>query len=169
MSAETGLQPAPGWATSLRQTDVQRLTPARDAGPPIDRLLIAERIYRYGWSYDERDRAALGDCFTEDGVWEGRIMGREEVGPFEGREAIVEFLTAFWDQQADQRRHIFTNIVVDGLSDAQATAHAYLLLTASSDASMTPVTAGPYRFDMVKDALGVWRMRRLTGGWDAPF
>jgi hypothetical protein len=169
MSAETGLQPPPAWATSIHQADVQGLTPARDAGPAIDRVLIAERIYRYGWSYDERDRAALGDCFTEDGVWEGRIMGRDEVGPFEGRAAILDFLTAFWDEQADQRRHIFTNVVVDGLGGTQASAHSYLLLTASSDASMTPVTAGPYRFDMVKDSDDVWRIRRLTGGWDAPF
>ena len=30
---------------------------------------IAERIARYGWSYDERDRDGLADCFTSDGVW----------------------------------------------------------------------------------------------------
>src|ERR1700742_1315329 len=105
-----GLRPAPAWA---RETGHTELKPPTSAGSAIDRILVGERIARYGWSYDERDRSALGECFTEDGVWEGSIMGIESVGPFEGRAAIVDFLTGFWDEQTDQRRHAFTNVVID--------------------------------------------------------
>ena len=162
------LNPAPGWAKVSGHAILVPLTNGVPGENGVDRFLIAERIFRYGWAYDERDRELLGDCFTSNGIWEGDIMGTTAVGPFVGREAIVEFLTGFWSDQTDQRRHIFTNIVIDGLTSHEATAHAYLLLTASSDSMMTPVTTGPYRFELVKGD-DSWRLQRLVGGFDAPF
>lgn len=169
MSNEVSASPPPGWGRTAGHTRVKRLPAEPEMSRAADRLLIAERIYRYGWSYDERDREGLADCFVQDGVWEGLIMGRDKVGPFQGREEILEWLTGFWLQQTDQRRHIFTNVVIDELGPAEATAHAYLMLTASSDATMSPVTVGPYRLSLVKDTDGVWRLSRLVGGYDAPF
>jgi hypothetical protein len=134
----------------------------------MDRVLIAERIYRYGWAYDERDARRLGECFTEDAAWEGNIMGQTPVGPFEGRDRIVEWLTEFWTVQQDQRRHMFTNVITDQHSEAEAMSHAYLLLTASSDAAMIPQTAGPYRFLLTRQQHD-WRIKHLIGGFDAPF
>jgi hypothetical protein len=141
-----------------------------DEGPAraADRVMIAERVHRYGWGYDERDRELLADCFTEDGVWEGSVMGGEAVGPFTGRDAVVEFLVGFWAIQTDQRRHIFTNVVVDELGPSEAVAHAYLLLTASTGGAMQPVTNGPYRLHLRKES-GNWRIARLVAGFDAPF
>jgi hypothetical protein len=154
----------------MKHAAVRPLVADTEAGPAIDRLLVAERIARYGWAYDERDREGLGDCFTEDGVWEGQIMGTDPVGPFEGRAAIVEFLTGFWDEQDDQRRHVFTNVVVDEVGPHTATAHAYLILLGSSDAAMRPLTAGPYRLHLARDPHDdVWRMTRLAAGFDAPY
>lgn len=168
MSADATLKPAPAWGRSAGHTQVKKLA-AEPSDAAIDRLLIAERIHRYGWGYDERDREALGDCFTADGVWEALIMGTDPVGPFEGRDAIVDWLMGFWDVQTDQRRHVFTNVVIDDLTDSTATAHAYVVLLASADSTMVPQTAGPYRLSMVKDDDGVWRMSRLVAGFDAPF
>ena len=95
-------------------------------------------------------------------------MGEISVGPFEGRAAIVQWLADFWPRQFDQRRHLFTNVVIDDLTASTATAHAYLLLIRSENATMTPVTAGPYRLLMAKET-GVWRIARLIGGFDVPF
>ena len=163
------LKPAPAWARDGGHTDLAAAVSPAAAGDPVDRSLIAERIARYGWCYDERDRAGLGECFTEDGVWEGDIMGTEKVGPFRGRAAIITFLTGFWDEQADQRRHVFTNVVVDRLADDTATAQAYLQLLASSDARTHTETAGPYRFELVRGRDEIWRLTRLAAGFDAPF
>jgi hypothetical protein len=163
------LRPAPAWARDTGHTNLAAAVSAADPGSAVDRLLIAERIARYGWSYDERDRDGLGECFTADGVWEGQIMGTQAVGPFTGRAAIVEFLTGFWDEQADQRRHVFTNVVVDRLDGDHASAQAYLQLLASADARTGTETAGPYRFDVVRDSDGVWRLARLAAGFDSPF
>ena len=131
--------------------------------------MIAERIARYGWGYDERDAALLSDCFTADGVWEGSIMGGDAVGPFTGRDTVVAFLAEFWAIQTDQRRHVFTNVVVESITADTAMAHAYLILTASADATMAVVTNGPYRFELSRESDGVWRMAKLSAGFDAPF
>ena len=170
MTETENLRPAPGWARSMGQSAVRPLVSAADAGEALDRLLISERVARYGWAYDERDRAGLEDCFTESGVWEGQIMGADLVGPFEGRQAIVGFLTGFWEEQNDQRRHVFTNVVLDEVGTSAASAHAYLILLGSSDASMKPLTAGPYRFELARGASdGVWRIAKLHAGFDAPY
>jgi nuclear transport factor 2 (NTF2) superfamily protein len=169
MTAEHALRPEAGWASQRGHIRMGRQERATGPAEAIDRLLVAERIARYGWAYDERDRAALTDCFTEDGVWEGLLMGRDAVGPFTGRSAVVEFLAGFWQTQTDQRRHMFTNVVVEELSPAAATAHAYLLLTSASEGVLTPVSSGPYRFALACAADGTWRIRHLAAGFDVPF
>ncbi len=163
----SSMEPVPGWARNTGHVTVGALERV-DAASVGDRLAVAERVYLYAWGYDERDRDLLADCFTEDGTWEGRIMGTDSVGPFVGRAAVVDFLTAFWDEQTDQRRHLFTNVVVSDLNGSTGLAHAYLQLTASTGGQMRPVTNGPYRLEMRKDA-GIWRISRLAAGFDAPF
>jgi hypothetical protein len=165
MSESKELNPEPAWASTSGHVKLKAMT---STDPGADRALVAERIYRYGWAYDERNPELLGDCFTRDGVWEGSIMGQKSVGPFEGRESIVEFLSSFWTIQADQRRHIFSNVIIDKIDSDEAVAQAYLILTASSDSVMTPVTTGPYRFHFAKES-DIWRIIRLSGGFDAPF
>jgi ketosteroid isomerase-like protein len=167
MSDTDQLRPEPGWGRTTGHVRVGRLSHG-DASRALDRLAIAERVYRYGWGFDERDRDLLGDCFTDDAVWEGSIMGQVSVGPFEGREHIVEWLATFWDQQRDQRRHIFTNLIVQDLTEDTATAHAYLLLTATAEATLMPQTNGPYRFELARED-DSWRIVRLAAGFDAPF
>jgi hypothetical protein len=164
----TTTKPEPGWARQRGHAQVKPQRPDDDVAHGADRLMIAERLARYGWGYDERDRDLLADCFTADGTWEGSIMGGEVVGPVAGRVAVVEFLMSFWDVQSDQRRHVFTNVVVDDLAADGATAHAYLVLTASADGVMRPVTNGPYRFRLRKES-GTWRIAELVAGFDAPF
>jgi hypothetical protein len=167
MSESSHLQPEPGWGRTTGHVRVGRLSHS-EAGRALDRLEIAERVSRYGWGYDERDRELLGDCFTDGAVWEGSIMGQHAVGPFTGREQIVDWLATFWDEQHDQRRHILTNLVVQDLTEEAATAHAYLLLTAATDGQVTPVTTGPYRFELSRQD-DCWRIARLVAGFDVPF
>jgi SnoaL-like protein len=162
-----GGHPVPGWASTAGHVCVGPVAQAASA-TTLDRLLITERIARYGWAFDERDRAALVDCFTDEAVWEGLVMGRDAVGPFAGREPIADFLAGFWPSQPDQRRHLFTNVVVTELTADSATAHAYLLLASTYDAVLRPVSTGPYRFTLDRD-VGIWRISRLSAGFDAPF
>ena len=168
MSKNASAIPVPAWASAAGRILLTTLKGPHAASEAIDRNLIAERIYRYGWAYDERDCALFADCFVGDAVWEGNVMGDAPVGPFVGREAIVEWNTGFWKKQSDQRRHIFTNVIVDDLTDSFAAAHAYLLLTSSFHSTMKPVTTGAYRILMVKE-VDNWRIKRLTSSFDAAF
>ena len=163
----TALQPEPGWGRATRHVRVGRLA-FGDPDRAVDRLDVVERVYRYGWAYDERDRDLLGDCFTDGAVWEGSIMGQQPVGPFTGRADIVAWLATFWDEQRDQRRHIFTNTIVTELGQDTATVHAYLMLTATSDKTLAPQTTGPSRFGLARED-DSWRISRLSAGFDAPF
>lgn len=159
-------EPKPGWATATGQV---ALPAAARPGAIADRLLAGDLIARYGWAYDERDRAALADCFTPDGVWQGVIMGLDRVEPIHGAEAIAAWLAGFWPGQPDQRRHVFTNVVVGEPADGTLVAHAYLLLLSSHDRTTEPVSAGPYRFTLRRTDHGLWRIAHLEAGFDAPF
>jgi ketosteroid isomerase-like protein len=164
----TATGPLPGWATSCGQVAMTPPAPSAALGV-ADRLLITELIARYGWAYDERDREALAGCFTADAVWQGVIMGRDRVGPIHGAAAIADWLAGFWDAQTDQRRHVFTNIVIGGPDAERVTAHAYLVLLSSQDGATAPVSAGPYRFTMRRTGDESWHIAVLSAGFDAPF
>ncbi|WIX77323.1 nuclear transport factor 2 family protein [Amycolatopsis carbonis] len=163
--SEGELFPEPGWAGASGHVALPEAAP----GSVADRLLVAETIARYGWAYDERDRAALAACFTPDGVWQGIIMGRDHVEPIHGADAIAAWLAGFWPAQIDQRRHVFSNIVVGEPDGGEVLAYAYLVLLSSHDRTTTPVSAGPYRFTLRRTDRGLWRIARLAAGFDAPF
>lgn len=160
--------PTPGWARATGHASPAPATGDGGVGDALARALVAERIARYGWAYDERHADALADCFTEDGVWEGSLTGTTRIGPHRGRHAVVDFLSGFWAEQHDQRRHVFSNVVVHLEGPARATAVAYLVLTSAADAVVRTVTTGPYHFDLVEEQ-GTWRLSRLSAGFDAPF
>ena len=73
-------QPVPGWSRAQGLSTVGP-APASSGGEAVDRALIADRIYRYAWGFDERNIDGIGECFTEDGIWEGWVMGTQHVGP----------------------------------------------------------------------------------------
>ena len=162
------LLPAPGWSTGSGRTRIGP-EPAREGShEALDRAMICERINRYGWAFDERRLDQLVDCFTEDGIWEGSVMGIDSYGPFIGRQEIHNFMAAFFPAQRDQRRHQFSNFVIEFEGADRAVTHAYLVLWGSQDDRTRAVTAGPYRFIVVRDD-GVWRLAELHGGWDSHF
>lgn len=158
----------PGWA---HKAGMLELGQARgDEGPDgaADRQVICERIARYCWAYDERRTEALSDCFTQDAVWEGNVLGRIPIGPFVGRDRVVRWLTEFWPHQHDQRRHMILNTIVERQTREKATTLSYLLLMSSDGRAAKLETTGFYRTDYRLED-GVWRIERLIAGFDAPF
>lgn len=169
MSDNDQARPAPSWSTATGRTDIKPAVERSTSDEALDRVLIADRIYRYGFAFDERRLDQLVEGFTEDGLWEGSIMGIDQVGPFHGREKIRGFMAEFFPIQKDQRRHVFTNVIIDELDGDTANAYAYLVLWSSQNAETHAVTAGPYRFALRRDDRGVWLISELHGGWDSPF
>jgi len=139
-----------------------------EAASTADRLLITERMARYCWAYDERRIDQLADCFTEDAVWEGNVLGRVQIGPFEGRKRIVDWLSEFWPHQMDQRRHMLLNTIVEEQTDDTAVTLSYLLLMSSDGRHPKIETTGFYRALYLRSGRR-WLIRRLIAGFDAPF
>lgn len=163
MSIPRRLRPSPAWAHS---TGAITLTGGLTG---IDtRTDLAERLYRYCWSYDERRVELLADCFTADAIWRGSVMGETVVGPHIGRKLVIEWLTGFWEHQRDQRRHVITNLIIERHDDNSATCLAYLLLLGSKRAAVALESAGIYRVDLRREA-DTWRICRLDAAFDVPF
>jgi len=91
----------------------------------LDRVLVeraCERlIYQYCRLVDFGEAAAVADLFTEDGRWQGTellLQGREEIRAwFVKREAISRRVS----------RHVFTNVLVDAISETEAKSLSYMI------------------------------------------
>lgn len=160
------MEPTPGWSSANGRTDVSAAS-AFGASELVDRLQIAERIARYGWCIDERRLEAMMANFTDDVIWDGSIMGTQSVGPVHGKVQVREFLANILVKQKSQRRHTFTNVVVDQFSESAATAHAYLILWSSENSRTHSVTTGPYRFTF-RRVDQQWLIDEVYAGWDSP-
>ena len=159
------MRPAPAWASRLGILELS-VSPAVKGLSIRDQL--AERLHRYCWAFDERNPELLKECFTKDAIWEGHVMGETEVGPHRGSDAIMTYLTTFWQYQRDQRRHVITNVLVESLDAEHATCIAYLLLLGSKHASTQFETAGFYKVNYRREG-STWRISRLTAGFDSPY
>jgi hypothetical protein len=133
-----------------------------------ERVLIAERMYRYGWAFDERQIDALSECFTESATWQASIMGTSSIGPFNGRGEIISFMKGFWPIQSDQRRHNITNVIVESQSEKTVSVMAYLVLMSASEQGLKPVTTGFYKVEMIK-LDGTWKIQNLLVGFDLAY
>ena len=159
------LRPRPAWAHKDGLVKV-----LANPAPGLDvRGMLADRMYRYCWGFDERQEQVLEECFTEDAVWVGDVMGETRVGPFEGRKAVLAYLTGFWPHQRDQRRHVVTNFVVETIDGDTARGLAYLLLVGSTRATTGLEASGLYCVDYRRSADGNWRITKLSAGFDVPF
>ncbi|MGA5504976.1 nuclear transport factor 2 family protein [Streptomyces umbrinus] len=182
----SALQPRPAWATADGHITVNGpdtasavsgdAAPGADQEPgrlsqqhSLDRTLAVETVYRFAFSFGERDRQVLTDCFTHDVVFESNIGGNLPVGPFEGRQDLVDWLTGYWPRQTDQRRHFVTNTLVDDLTDESATVTTMLTLAGSENGAMRLITAGFYRCELRKEEDGAWRIAHFCAGYDASY
>ena len=169
MTATEPPKPVPAWGHSSGLLDIRSDEPL-DPGLLADRMAIIERMYRYAWSFDERQRDMLGECFAKDATWEASFMGATTIGPFEGRSAVVVFMTSFWADQLDQRRHMIMNPIVVDQGPSEATVLTYhLLVSTTSQSGVVPVTTGFYSVAMRKTSKGLWKIRKLVAGYDVPF
>ena len=160
--------PLPAWGHHVGLLNLGEAIPLANPHAAYDRMLFSERISRYCWGYDERRTDLLAACFTEDGIWEGDVLGQVPIGPFKGRERIIKWLSEFWPHQHDQRRHMILNTIVEEQSANLATTYSYLLLMSSDGRESKLETTGFYRtrYRKVGDH---WLIERLTAGFDAPF
>jgi hypothetical protein len=83
-----------------------------------DRFAISELLSRMAYYYDENHLDDLAASFAPDAVMSMQIGGGDMVGPFEGRDSIMELYRGAKASQTDVRRHDITNIMFDASGDA---------------------------------------------------
>ena len=124
-----------------------------------DRLEILNLIASYSHAADGTDAEAYADCFTDDGVFHGRV-GMPDESRIAGREALIKFHRAAVARRGEvQNRHIQTNTQVVTQTTEAALARTYLLVMISrGDKPPEPGLTSVYEDELTKTAAG-WRIR----------
>ena len=123
-----------------------------------DRLAITEVLNRMAYFYDEGHLDELGACFADDAIMSMQIAGGDLVGPFSGRDNIMELYHGAKSSQTDVRRHDITNVMFDASGDTLAVT-SYLTLFATENGETKLLTTGVYR-DQVAQVGGKWKIIR---------
>ena len=123
-----------------------------------DRFAISELLNKMAYYYDEGHLDELAACFADDAIMSMQIAGGDLVGPFEGRDSIMELYRGAKSTQTDVRRHDITNIMFDASGDTLAVT-SYLTLFATENSETKLLTTGVYR-DHVAQLSGDWKIVR---------
>jgi SnoaL-like domain len=133
----------------------------------LDRLMIAEAFSRWGIAWDEGCLNVIDSLFVECGeliILEG---SSEPLAHSRGREQILDHVCKTRAAQADQRRHAISNVVIEQLDSARATALAYGLVSTIRDGRMILAATVIYRGELIKDAVRGWQFETFIIGMDA--
>ena len=132
---------------------------------PLDRMLAEHEISRLTTQFalfnDSGDWEAVAAMFTED----ARFVRPAGGDPIVGRAAI---LASFASRPARNSCHLITNIVVDVISETEATSRCTLLLYAApagESVAASPGLIGGFRDRLVHTADG-WRFAERVGFLD---
>lgn len=129
---------------------------------------IENTINLYALGYDDGDMALVENTLTPDAVLSMRVADGDLVGPFEGRQAIMElFRSASHSQQDQQRRHVTSNIIIDA-EDDWARSVAYVTIFAAANGTVTAVSTGKYVDELVRTPQG-WKFRKRHIALDLPY
>ena len=123
-----------------------------------DRFAISEVLNQMAYYYDEGHLDALAACFADDAIMSMQIAGGDMVGPFEGRDNIMELYRGANSTQTDVRRHDITNIMFDASGDTLSVI-SYLTLFATEHGETKLLTTGVYR-DQVAQVGDEWKITR---------
>lgn len=159
------LRPKPAWGSETGRvslgTDWRRIPP--HLVPEVQQVL-----HRYSWGVDDRLPDVLASVFTADAVWEGSVMDEVRVGPFVGRDAVMDWFTRFWPVQKDQRRHVFSNLIVEEADDTHVVAYAVLQMYGATRAASAYETSAFCRVELWREDAGL-AIDRFAVGFDSPF
>jgi hypothetical protein len=124
-----------------------------------DRAAIEDLANRYSLAYDSADLDGIEATFTEDATFSMVIAGGDKLS-FGPREAIMNLMRDSLSSQTDQRRHINSNLIVEGEQDGVTRTKHYLTLVATEEGQISLLSAGLYSSEIVEEG-GTLRFRSL--------
>lgn len=166
--SEYKTRPQQAWAHKEGKVDLLPLAPAQ-WGPEAlaARAQIADAFYRFGMAWDEVRLDVLCSCFTEDALFESSEGNATPFLSLRGREAMRADIAEKMAAQADQRRHIFSNIMVEQLDLGRGTAKALAQCAVTAVGAHLQLAASViYTADVRREADGCWRFSYFFVGMD---
>lgn len=133
-----------------------------------DKLQIQELLSRAACYFDERRLEQLATCFAPDATMLVQISGVGEVGPFEGREAIMKLMADTLASQTDVRRHVISNFFFEDEAGDRASVVSSLVVFSVENGAISVIISGIYRDEVVR-ADGVWQIGNRHLALDLPF
>lgn len=133
-----------------------------------DKLAIHELLNRAAYSFDERQLDVLEQCFTKDASMLVDITGVGEVGPFDGREAIMQLMSDTLAAQTDVRRHVISNFFFESEEKKAARVVSSVVVFSVENGAINVIISGIYRDDVEKSH-GDWRIKHRRLDLDLPF
>lgn len=162
-SAPGGTSPRQAWAHRDGKIALGlNLPPVTDA---LDMLMIQQAFGRFGMAYDEGRGAVLATLFTDDAVLETAEAQAKPFQTLTGKPAVLANFANVFGQQGDQRRHCFTNVVLETMKDDEATALAYAIVTVAANGLTLGATV--YYTTKLRKQGGLWRFSYMFIGMDA--
>ncbi len=133
-----------------------------------DKLAIHELLSRAAYAFDERQMDVLEQCFTAEASMLVDITGVGEVGPFEGREAIMQLMSDTRAAQTDVRRHVISNFFFESEKKKSGRVVSSLLVFSVENGEIKVIISGIYRDDVTRSD-GAWRISHRRLDLDLPF
>ena len=133
-----------------------------------DKFAIHELLSRAAYAFDERQLDVLEQCYTIDASMLIDITGVGEVGPFEGREAIMQLIADTLAAQTDVRRHVVSNFFFESEKKKAGRVVSNLVVFAVENGEINVIISGVYRDDVVRKD-GAWRIKHRRLDLDLPF
>ncbi|GGD06655.1 nuclear transport factor 2 family protein [Nocardioides daphniae] len=124
-----------------------------------DRSAVEDLANRYSLAYDTADLDGIEAAFTEDATFSMKIAGNDPMS-FGPRAAIMDLMRNSLSSQTDQRRHVNSNLIVEGTEDGVTRTKHYLTLLATEDGQISLLSAGLYSAEIVEEG-GTLRFRKL--------
>jgi len=122
-----------------------------------DKLAIHELLGRAAYGYDARDINLLTNCFDEQAQMSMCIGGGDTIGPFIGRNQIMDLMTTSMADQNDVRRHVISNIFFLSEQTPEIEVLSNLTLLATENGGTKLLSSGIYR-DRVACEHNTWRI-----------
>lgn len=133
------------------------------------RLDILDLLGRAAYALDQHDMALIETCFAPDAVMVLDIAGVEGTPRFEGRDEIIGLMRDSAAEQTDQRRHVTTNTIFEGVSEGVVSVVSNLTLTGVENAQQIRlITSGLYR-DRVRREGDAWVLAERRIDLDMPY
>ena len=104
---------------------------------------LMEVMNRFLVGVDEQDAGRVRATLCED-VRNTMVVDGQRMDPPPGREALIAYLADFWKAQADRRRHVLSNAIVESDSPREPVMSFYLTLYATQDKKVRTVATGRY-------------------------